>query len=166
MSDFRKKLKALDACSDAVEWVGRKTLKTAWAKCERGDWLLWYAFRAGVDRKLLVLAACDCAETALQYVPEGELRPAQAIQAARNWCAGTGTAKAASAAARTAEAAAKAARAAGAAEAAEAAEAAAEATAEAAAETAAEAAAETTAHKTCADLVRVRIPYALLEQIK
>ena len=29
--------------------------------------MLWYAARVGVEHKLLVLAACDCAETALQY---------------------------------------------------------------------------------------------------
>jgi len=176
---LKTELEALDACSEAVNWVGRKSLKTAWAKCEHGDWLLWYAGKVGVDQKLLVLAACDCAETALQYVPDGELRPAQAIQAARNWCDGTGTAEAAERAAAGAGAAAGAAawaaataeraaawaaeEAAGAAAAwaAEEAATAAAAWAAEAAERAADAAGAT-AHKHCADLVRARIPYEVI----
>ena len=79
------------ACAEAVEWVGRRGLKTAWRDCPRGDWMLWLGGRLDIDRKLLVLAACDCAETALKYVPEGEDRPAKAIQTARNWCNGTAT---------------------------------------------------------------------------
>ena len=177
MSSLKTELQNLKACLDAVDWVGRKSLKTAWAKCERGDWMLWYAHRAGVDRKLLVLAACDCASTALQYVPDGELRPALAIQAARDWCAGTGTARAAAGAAAraaaeaaraaawaTARAAAWAAAWAAARAAARAAEATGGAEAAGAAAWAARAAAEAAAHKQCADLVRARIPYSLLEE--
>ena len=86
-----EQLKSMHACSEAVEWVGRKKIKTAWRDCPHGDWMLWLAARLDIDRKLIVLAACDCAETALQYVPEGEDRPAKAIQTSRNWCEGTAT---------------------------------------------------------------------------
>jgi hypothetical protein len=59
----------------------------AWRSCPRGEWLLWVAGRVpGVDRRDLVRACCDCAETALHYVPEGEDRPRIAIDAARAWC--------------------------------------------------------------------------------
>ena len=89
--NLAQQLKSMRACPDAVEWVGRRGLRTAWRDCKRGDWMLWLAGRLDIDRKLLVLAACDCAETALQYVPDGEDRPAAAIQTARDWCAGTAT---------------------------------------------------------------------------
>jgi len=85
---FTDKLQSMDACSEAVQWVGKRGLKTAWRDCPRGDWMLWLAARADVDHKLIVLAACDCAETALQYIPDDEERPAKAIQTVRNWCAG------------------------------------------------------------------------------
>ena len=88
---LKDKLIKMNACSDAVEWVGRRSLKTAWAECERGDWMLWLAGRAGIDRKTLVLAACDCAEMALKYVPEGENRPANAIKITRAWAEGNAT---------------------------------------------------------------------------
>jgi immunity protein 5 of polymorphic toxin system len=174
---FRRLLKKLGACEEALEWSKDKDLKTVWETCERGDWLLWLcgymADKPGwPTRQQLVLAACACAETALKYVPEGELRPKQAIDAARRWANGQCTIEevreaaeaAAEAAWAAAEAAAEAAawaaaRAAWAAEAAWAAWAAAEAAwaaaraAEAAAR-AARAAARAAALKECADLVR------------
>jgi len=36
----------LDACSDAVIWVKStkcRSLESAWLKCDRADWMLWYA---------------------------------------------------------------------------------------------------------------------------
>jgi len=129
--------------------------------------VLWLAAKAGVDRKLTVMAACDCAELALRHVPDGEDRPQKAIEAARAWClcpnneaardaagAARDAAWAAGAAAWAAGDAAWAARAAGAAAwaAAEAAEAA------GAAEAACDAARDAE-FKRCADLVRQRIPF-------
>ena len=78
-------LNEMGACSEAVKWAGRKTPKKAWETCKRGDWLLWIADKLNVDRKLLVLAACACARTALKYVPAGEERPRLAIEAAERW---------------------------------------------------------------------------------
>ncbi len=86
---LKTQLVEMNACVSAVKWVDRRGIRTAWRDCPRGDWMLWLAGQLDIDRKLLVLAACDCAETALQYVPEGEDRPANAIQTSRNWCDGT-----------------------------------------------------------------------------
>jgi hypothetical protein len=88
---FRDQLIRLKACSDAVEWVGERTLEQAWADCERGDWMLWLAARAAVRRQDIVLAACDCARLALRYVPEGEHRPRVAIATAEAWAVGVAT---------------------------------------------------------------------------
>lgn len=38
-----------------------------------------------IDRRVAVWCAAQCARTALQYVPEGELRPLRAIEAAEAW---------------------------------------------------------------------------------
>lgn len=35
---FKDELEKLDACSDAVGWVGNMDLSESWQKCERGDW--------------------------------------------------------------------------------------------------------------------------------
>ena len=81
-------LQRLNACADAQEWVGIKTPQEAWESCSRGDWLLWLAGRLEIDRKLIVLAACDCARLALPCVPKGELRPLKAIETAEAWARG------------------------------------------------------------------------------
>ena len=73
------------ACPEAIEWGGDKTLAAAYKECERADWLLWAASQLGVDRKLVVRAACACARAALQYVPPNEERPLKAIEAAESW---------------------------------------------------------------------------------
>ena len=41
---FITRLKRLDACSEAIEWLEEKgidTIEEAWQRCERGDWMLW-----------------------------------------------------------------------------------------------------------------------------
>jgi len=165
---FTEKLESMHACSDAVEWVAHRGIIKAWRECPRGDWMLWLAGRLDIDRKLLVMAACDCAETALKYVPDGEDRPAKCIQVTRNWCNGTATIDEVRAARRDAAAAY-----------ADAADAAAYAAAyaAAAADDAAYAAAAAAyaaypapyagrgpALLTCADLVRKRIPVSVIQK--
>jgi len=165
---FKQQLIDMNACHEAVVWVGRKSLKTAWSKCERGDWMLWLAGKLDIDRKLLVLAACDCAEPALKLIPEGEDRPRQAIQTARDWCNGLASledvrnaANAANAAANAADVAAYAAAdvAAYAANAANAADA-----AYAAAYAAYAGYAAAGASADASDLVRARIPFEAIEK--
>lgn len=41
-----------------------------------------------VDRRRLVLTAADCAETALRYLPKGEMRPGRTLEIARSWARG------------------------------------------------------------------------------
>jgi len=168
--DCQKLLSKLHACTEARLWVGARELESAWNECERGDWMLWIAAKAGIDRKLVVLAACDCAETALQYVPEGEDRPRIAIETARRWAAGecelsevrraADAADAADAAAAAAATYAAAADAAAATYAAAAAAAAYAAAAYAAAYAAAAAYGRHTTRKLCAEIVRKTIPFA------
>jgi hypothetical protein len=53
--------------------------------------MLWLAERVEIERTLLVLSACDCARTALPYVPAGEDRPRVAIETTEAWCRGEAT---------------------------------------------------------------------------
>ena len=86
-------LEKLDACVGARQWVGDRSLSAAWKDCQRADWMLWLVGRmAGKDGwptlQQVVSAACDCAETALKFVSEGEERPRLAIEVARRWATG------------------------------------------------------------------------------
>ena len=84
-----QKILSLGPCDDAAQWImdhADEGTYSLWRKCNHGDWLLWLAAQVGVDRKLTVLAACDCAETALRFLPSTEERPARAIATAQAWC--------------------------------------------------------------------------------
>jgi hypothetical protein len=91
MTKFQAYLKSVHACPEAREWAGDRTAKQAWEECKRGDWLLWWAAKAGTDRKTLVRIACQIARTALPFVKKGEVRPLKAIETAEAWCVGKGT---------------------------------------------------------------------------
>lgn len=55
-------LKKINACEDAVQWVGDRNLQEAWGNCERGDWMLWLMQRAELcDLRKLTLAKAKCA---------------------------------------------------------------------------------------------------------
>jgi hypothetical protein len=99
MANHSDLLRRLNACSEAREWYEGQDSQQAWLDCARGDWLLWIAARLDVDRTLIVLAACDCAELALRHVPAGEDRPRAAIDTARSWARGEATIEAVHAAA-------------------------------------------------------------------
>ena len=89
---FREQLVEMDACAEAVEWVGEKTMAEAWATCERADWMLWLVGKIdGSYTPRLRLAACACARTSLKYVPAGEDRPRLAIECAERYARGEAT---------------------------------------------------------------------------
>jgi len=60
MNELNNRLEELNACYEAREWVGDKSLKKAWKKCKRGDWMLWYYFKEVGFTKDLVKAKADC----------------------------------------------------------------------------------------------------------
>jgi len=67
-----------------------------WAHSERGDWMLWFAAhmigkKDWPTHQQVVLAACQCARTALKHIPDGEARPALAIRVTEEWCEGKAT---------------------------------------------------------------------------
>ena len=169
MKTWLKPIKRMRACEEAIAWgENYETLEEAWAKCERGDWMLWLCGRLSGEpesdsRKKLVLAACECARLSLPYVREGEERPLKTIETAEQYARGgnnitlTMVRDAAAAAYAAADAASVSAYAA---DAAYAAYAAADAAYAAAYAYAAAAAARTTALEQCADIVRKHYPVA------
>ncbi len=166
-AQLKRRLKSLGACSEAIEWLGKRDLATAWKECERPDWMLWLAGRI-VDRKLLVKAACKCAELALpifeaEYPKDTRVR--NCIAVTLMWVAGKATLDEVRVARRGAAAAA----AAYAAHAADAAYAAANAAADAAyaadaAAYAACAAARLKMQKKCCSVIRRTITYKKLQE--
>jgi phage host-nuclease inhibitor protein Gam len=90
-----EKKSSVTACMQSIEYAkNHPDPVEAWAACERGDWLLWLAERAGVDRRRIASAAADIAELTLQrYWPAGstDRRPHEAITTLRRWIAGEAT---------------------------------------------------------------------------
>ncbi len=82
-------------CDEARAWLRSLPDDTSheeiWATCPQGDWLLWLAGKANIDRKVLVMAACACTRLALRFVKEGELRPVKCIETTEAWCRGEAT---------------------------------------------------------------------------
>ena len=105
MTHWSKKLRDLKACQEAVDWAAtQKTPMIAWAKCPRGDWMLWLLAvqcKTKENHQRIVFTAAQCARLALRFVPSGENRPLKAIKAAEKWSKQP-TRKAAWAAARAA----------------------------------------------------------------
>jgi hypothetical protein len=44
MTPLQIRLKELNACSEAIDWVGSRTFEEAWKECERPDWMFWLLF--------------------------------------------------------------------------------------------------------------------------
>ncbi len=89
--EFTEKLKSWDAYKELIAWFQSlyfQSLEELWVNMERPDWMLWLASRLGVEEKQIVLAGIDCAEWALRFIPKNELRPKNAIAAARRYLNG------------------------------------------------------------------------------
>lgn len=85
--ELRDYLTGRRACQLAMDWLGDRDLETTWRECERADWLLWLV-GPRIPRTDLVWLACQCARTALVYVPEGEDRPRLCVETAERWARG------------------------------------------------------------------------------
>jgi hypothetical protein len=78
---FRDQLEKLEACQESLDWVGNKSLKEAWEKCENPEWMIWFLSQTDID---LVDPVCDMAERVLDLVPEdNQLACIWAISAAK-----------------------------------------------------------------------------------
>ena len=73
---FKKKLIEMYACSEAVKWVGDKSLLESWNTCQRGDWMLWYVSKNKTalgleDMRLIGKAKAKCASLVRHLMKDG-----------------------------------------------------------------------------------------------
>lgn len=107
----RKQFDQIPNCQESLAYVARQSsLAAAWNNCERPDWLLAFARKAGIAiKEQFVRVAIGEAEAVLHIwtakYPDDN-RPQRAIQAAKDWLGDqtSGTRAAYNAAARAADA--------------------------------------------------------------
>jgi len=95
-SHWSDALKPLRACELSIIWSNAyDSPKTAWAACNRGDWMLWVAGKlsgppGGKKRKPLVAATCACARLGLKNISAGPLRRqmSRVLKVAEAWAHG------------------------------------------------------------------------------
>lgn len=64
--------KRLQPCDKGLEYVEEKgSVDTAWYDCDRGDWMLWYAHRLGVDPRKITLVKVEFIRAVEQYIDDG-----------------------------------------------------------------------------------------------
>lgn len=86
----------MGACREAIEWAANRRISMAsWRQCERGDWMLWLANKACLDRKLIIAACCDIAEIAVgrYWKNTQDTRPADCVAITKLWLADKATIK-------------------------------------------------------------------------
>ena len=77
-------------CTEAVEYRNKyKHFKNAWRYCPRGDWMLWLAYKAGVDKRTLTLAKALCAKTVIHLMKDE--RSVNAVNVAESYGRGNAT---------------------------------------------------------------------------
>jgi hypothetical protein len=67
--NLRERLTSLDACKEAMDWVGDMSYHEAWLKCERGDWMVWYLARTILDHSFVKSLTRYCVEVAIERYP-------------------------------------------------------------------------------------------------
>jgi hypothetical protein len=79
------------AHNDFVAWAEAYggDVVALWQACPRGDWLLALASRLRAPGRLLVLAACRCAEGALDHLPPEQAAVGECLEAIGAWAQGS-----------------------------------------------------------------------------
>jgi len=103
-TEIKQKLIGLRACESAKIWADGKTLAEIWEQCERGDWMLWLACRAGIDKRTMTAAKAECAATVKHLMKDP--RSIKALEVAQAYGRGEATDEELAAAAAAADAAA------------------------------------------------------------
>jgi hypothetical protein len=87
--EFAELLMDVEACAQARDWAEGRTPSRAWAECQRGDWMIWFAARMGVDGRLVTDTLCDVIVWAMEVEPMGDPRLTRPIDGLRRWTAAT-----------------------------------------------------------------------------
>ena len=79
------------AQNDFVSWAQPfgPDVVALWQACPRGDWLLALAARLNAEPRTLVLAACRCAQNALDHLPPEQTNVVSCLQTIRAWAEGS-----------------------------------------------------------------------------
>ena len=75
----------------AEAYTKHRTWLEAWEDCDDGWWMLHAAAIARTDARMIVRAACACADSAMRLNPGGSGRLRVALGVARAWTRGTAT---------------------------------------------------------------------------
>lgn len=79
-----------DPCISAIDYYETKdSFDQAWEDCHRGDWMLWIAYRLGVNERKFFLAKARCAKTVFHLMNHEESR--NAVEVAERYGLGTAT---------------------------------------------------------------------------
>jgi hypothetical protein len=89
MKDFYDLLIELNACDSAINWSGNKPIEQVVKECHRGDWMLWLAYKVGVDKRKLTLAKALCAKTVIHLMEDD--RSKKFVEVAENYGNGLAT---------------------------------------------------------------------------
>ena len=60
----------LNACKEAITWIGDRTIEQSMIDIHRGDWCLFMGMLLGVNKKKLTLAKGKCAETVMHLMSD------------------------------------------------------------------------------------------------
>jgi hypothetical protein len=82
MTPLKQKLKELNACQEAIEWVGERTIEQAVNDCHRGDWLIWLGQKIGIDNYKLIATKEHCANISRYLRKEHEVMTAIELSSA------------------------------------------------------------------------------------
>ena len=93
-TQFKKRLQELNACTEAMKWVGDRTPQQALEQCDRGDWLLWWI---GKERETkgfpnireIILVEALCAKLVIHLMKDN--RSIQAVEVAERYGRGLAT---------------------------------------------------------------------------
>lgn len=88
-TEFQDLLYRLGACKLAQDWVKSQPEKTArelLRHCKRGDWLMWLLANCGVDRRIVVFVAAQCARQAVLYTQDSHVKAC--LVACERWSRG------------------------------------------------------------------------------
>jgi len=76
---FRGLLEDLQACQPAIDWVGKKSLKTAWNTCQEPEWMWWLLDNVYFEisketmfENAIFEASYDCVMAILQYANKND----------------------------------------------------------------------------------------------
>lgn len=75
---------------EAVMWASEKHARAStWRSCPNASWLVEFAIRVGVDRKITGLATCACVRTVLPFASDPEVE--ECIETAEKFLRGSST---------------------------------------------------------------------------